>query len=71
MPITASSVAKGMIFFGLRDSSPYMAEDSKPTQDQNAKNRPMPALAPITPSAGRNAFSGLIDSTAMPCGPPP
>ena len=36
-----------MIFLGLRDSSPYMAADSKPTHDQNAKNRPIPA-APAT-----------------------
>ena len=33
-------VALGTIFFGLRDSSPYTAVVSKPTHDQNAKNRP-------------------------------
>ena len=43
MPITEVSTAIGMIFLGFLDSSPYIALDSKPTQDQNAKNRPMPA----------------------------
>ena len=41
-------VARGMIRFGSLDSSPYIAVDSKPTHDQNAKNRPSPALAPAT-----------------------
>ena len=59
MPTTLRMVARGMIFFGLRDSSPYMAVDSNPTQDQNAKNRPSPALAPTMPSAEVNAPSGL------------
>lgn len=61
-----------MIFFGLRDSSPYIAVDSKPTHDQKAKNRPNPALAPAIPAAGEKAPMGLIVSaTAKPCGPPP
>src|SRR3954447_16903834 len=83
MPITASMVACGMIFLGLRDSSPYMAADSKPTHDQNAKNRPMPA-APATaivdpgllgsatlPLRLLNALIGLSEASDQPSGPPP
>jgi hypothetical protein len=44
---TAITVAEGMISVGLRDSSPYMAADSKPIQKQKAKNSPMPT-APAT-----------------------
>lgn len=58
-------MARGMTFLGLRDSSPYMAVDSKPTQDQKAKKRPRPAEEPV------KAFTGLIGSTGMPSGPPP
>src|SRR5689334_22578634 len=72
MPTTLRMVALGMIFLGLRDSSPYMAVDSNPTQDQNAKNRPSPALAPAIPAAGENAPPGLrVSPTAKPLGPPP
>src|SRR5262245_44007383 len=72
MPTTLAMVAIGMIFLGLRDSSPYIAVDSNPTQDQKAKNRPNPALAPTTPAAGWNAPIGLsVSPTANPSGPPP
>ena len=83
MPTTDSMVARGMIFVGLRDSSPYIAADSNPTQDQNAKNSPMPAdpatasVAPAlfgsgtVPSKFWNALSGLSDSSDQPSGPPP
>jgi hypothetical protein len=65
-------VARGMIFLGLRDSSPYIAVDSNPTHDQKAKKRPSPALAPTMPAAGWNAPSGLsVSLTAKPSGPPP
>src|SRR6476659_4658155 len=76
-------VALGMIFVGLRDSSPYMAADSNPTHDQNAKNRPMPA-APATamvapgfagsatvPERFVNALIGLSELSDQPSGPPP
>ncbi|CQA12600.1 Uncharacterised protein [Mycobacteroides abscessus subsp. abscessus] len=33
----------GMIFLGFLDSSAYIALDSNPTQDQNAKKSPTPA----------------------------
>jgi len=52
MPTTLRMVARGMIFLGLRDSSPYIAVDSNPTHDQNAKKSPSPALAPTIPAAG-------------------
>lgn len=54
-----------MIFFGLRDSSPYIAVDSKPTQDQKAKKSPRPALVPL------KALTGLTGSMLKPSGPPP
>ena len=70
--MTLIMVARGMIRFGSRDSSPYIAVDSKPTHDQNAKNNPSPALAPATPAAGWKAPSGLsVSPTANPSGPPP
>src|ERR1700752_2442914 len=83
MPTTDSMVARGMIFVGLRDSSPYIAADSKPTQDQKAKNKPIPAnpaTASVSPglltlgtvvSKSRKAPSGLSDSSDQPSGPPP
>src|ERR1700741_120407 len=64
-------VARGMIRFGSLDSSPYIAVDSKPTHDQNAKNSPSPALAPAM-AAGWNAPIGFsVWETAKPSGPPP
>jgi hypothetical protein len=55
--MTAISVARGMIFLGLRDSSPWTAVVSNPTHDQNAKNRPIamdPAAAAVPKApAGR------------------
>src|SRR6218665_1186024 len=62
MPMTEIMVAWGIIFFGFRDYSPYMAEDSNPTQDQKAKNRPIPAVALGIPSAALNALTGLTDA---------
>lgn len=54
-----------MIFFGSRDSSPYIAVDSKPTQDQKAKKRPRPAEVPL------KALTGLTGPKVKPSGPPP
>ncbi len=54
-----------MTRLGSRDSSPYIAVDSKPTHDQKAKNRPSPAEVPV------KAFFGSRGSTGMPSGPPP
>ena len=82
MPITDSMVARGMILAGVRDSSPYIAADSKPTQDQNAKNRPMPGepatamVAPglfgsgTVPPRSWKALNGLSDASDQPSGPP-
>jgi hypothetical protein len=71
-------VALGMIFFGLRDSSPYTAVVSKPTHDQNAKNRPMaidPAAAAVPNAPAGRLSNALLRSTVwssiMPSGPPP
>ena len=71
----------GMIFFGFLDSSPYMAADSKPTQDQKAKNKPTPADPATTsalpsgpgtlPDRLWNALSGLSEPSDQPSGPPP
>ena len=79
--MTELTTATGMIFFGFLDSSPYMALDSKPTQDQNAKNNPIPAEpataiglppAPATvPDRLWKALSGLSDPHDQPSGPPP
>src|SRR6218665_4174301 len=71
MPMTEIMVAWGIIFFGFRDYSPYMAEDSNPTQDQKAKNRPIPAVALGILSAALNALTGLTDYQDMPFAPPP
>src|SRR3546814_21145859 len=83
MQTTESIVARGMIFFGSRDSSPYIDVDSKPTPDQKAKHRPMPALpatARVAPAfdgsvtlASRfwKAFRGLSDRRDQHSGPPP
>jgi hypothetical protein len=82
MPRTAIMVARGMIRLGLRDSSPYMAVDSNPTQDQNAKNNPMPAEpatarvpAPLgsatVASRFRKALRGFSEPSDQPSGPPP
>src|SRR5215472_407645 len=81
MPTTEQITAIGMIFLGFRDSSPYMALDSKPTHDQNAKNRPTPAdpatviMLPSTPATSPERLwkplSGLSDPSDQPCGPPP
>jgi hypothetical protein len=72
-----------MSFVGLRDSSPYMAADSKPTHDQKAKNSPIPAepatarTAPAlfgsgtVPSRFWKALIGLSDCSDQPSGPPP
>src|SRR3546814_17397345 len=83
MQTTESIVARGMIFFGSRDSSPYIAVDSKPTHDQKAKNSPMPAL-PATDRAAPaldgsvtvtsrswKALGGLSGPRDQPSGPPP
>src|SRR5690349_8902213 len=82
MPMTAIMVACGMIFFGFRDSSPYIAADSNPTQDQKAMNSPMPAapetamVAPAWLRSGTvpdrfwNALSGLSELGDQPSGPP-
>src|SRR6218665_3516522 len=72
-PIPSSQImgAWGIFFFVVSDSSPYMAEDSEPTQDQKAKNRPIPAVALGIPSAALKALTGLTDSQDMPCVPPP
>ena len=71
-------VALGMIFFGLRDSSPYTAVVSKPTHDQNAKNRPMamdPAAAAVPNAPAGRLSNALLSSTVWfsmrPSGPPP
>lgn len=64
-PMTEMRVARGMTRLGSRDSSPYIAVDSKPTHDQKAKNRPSPAEVPV------KALAGLIGSMGMPSGPPP
>ncbi len=58
-------VARGIIRLGSRDSSPYMAVDSKPTQDQKAKKSPSPAAGPV------KALSGLSGESGIPSGPPP
>ncbi len=47
-----------MIFFGLRDSSPYIAVDSKPTHDQKAKKRPSPAEVPLKALTGLTGSEG-------------
>src|SRR5579859_480916 len=72
--MTARIVARGMMRLGLRDSSPYIAVDSKPIQDQKQKNRPSPADGPLKafsgPSAGLGPFFCFwswigFESTAM------
>src|SRR3546814_19809477 len=82
MQTTESIVARGMIFFGSRDSSPYIAVDSKPTHDKKAKNRPMPALpetARVDPALDGSvtvsprvwqAFRRLSDPRDQPWGTP-
>jgi hypothetical protein len=76
-------VARGMIRVGLRDSSPYIAADSNPTQDQNAKKRPIPAEpatarvaptsfgSPTLPRRSTNALNGFSESGDQSSGPPP
>ncbi len=54
-----------MILFGSLDSSPYIAVDSNPTHDQNAKKSPRPAAGPV------NALIGFRGASGMPSGPPP
>ena len=65
---------------GFLDSSPYIAADSKPTQDQKAKNSPFPAdpatasVAPAVFGSGTvasrlvKAFSGFSESSVQPSG---
>ncbi len=71
-------VALGMIFFGLRDSSPYTAVVSKPTQDQKAKKRPIaidPAAAAVPKAPAGKAsnawFKPIVVPSINPSGPPP